>query len=194
LPQIEKYGKLIRREGNRLTEMVEQILEFAGARSGRKTYSFQPVEVAPLIAEVLADCQPVLEEKGFEIVQNISENLPVINADAKALRLALQNLVNNSVKYSNGSRWIEIKAAETDKDLVLSVADKGIGIERTDLKHIFEPFYRGKSVVEAQIHGNGLGLSLVRQIVEAHKGKIKVESAPHKGSKFIIEIPKSTAL
>jgi signal transduction histidine kinase len=193
-PQIEKYGKLIRREGNRLTEMVEQILEFAGARSGRKTYSFQPVEVAPLIAEVLADCQPVLEEKGFEIVQNISENLPVINADAKALRLALQNLVNNSVKYSNGSRWIEIKAAETDKDLVLSVADKGIGIERTDLKHIFEPFYRGKSVVEAQIHGNGLGLSLVRQIVEAHKGKIKVESAPHKGSKFIIEIPKSTAL
>ncbi|MEP6924619.1 MAG: HAMP domain-containing sensor histidine kinase [Pyrinomonadaceae bacterium] len=186
---IEKYGRLIRREGNRLTEMVEQILEFAGARSGRKRYSFQPAEIAPLIAAALSDCQSLLDEKGFQVETNIAPDLPKIVADAKALRLVLQNLINNSAKYSNGTRWLEISAAQTGAKIILSVTDKGIGIEPREIKQIFEPFYRGKSVVDAQIHGNGLGLSLVKQIVEAHKGQITVESQPRKGCKFTIQLP-----
>ena len=187
--QIEKYGKLIRREANRLSEMVEQILEFAGARSGRRKYAFQPTEIAPLVEEVLTESLPILEEQGFKVEKKIESDLPAVLADAKALRHALQNLVNNSAKYSNGSRWIKVEAKQESENIVISVADKGIGIDAKELKHIFEPFYRGREVIEAQIHGNGLGLSLVKQIVEAHNGRISVESKPHEGSIFTMRIP-----
>lgn len=195
-PQIEKYGKLIGREGRRLAEMVEQILEFAGARSKRRKYDFQPIAVESLIETVLADNQPLLEEKNFAVEREIAADLPPVLADSKALKHALQNLVSNSIKYSNGTPWLKISArAEKNgngEKLLISVIDKGIGIEAKELKHIFEPFYRGKEVAAAQIHGNGLGLSIVKQTIEAHNGKIKVESSPGKGSQFTIELPAET--
>lgn len=185
---IEKYGKLIRREASRLNEMVEQILQFAGARSGRSKYAFQSTEIAPVIEEVLKDCESLLED--FVVETHIEKDSPPIKADVRALRQALQNLVSNAAKYSNGSRQIEISAKNESANIVISIADKGIGIAAGELKQIFEPFYRGREVVAAQIHGNGLGLSVVKQIVAAHKGKISVESQPHQGSKFTITLPK----
>ena len=102
---------------------------------------------------------------------------------------AVQNLIVNSVKYSNGSKWLRVSAADGDGNVRISVEDRGIGIAPADLKHIFEPFYRAKSVVDEQIHGNGLGLSIVKRTVEAHGGKVKAVSEPGKGSKFTIELP-----
>ena len=186
---IERYGRLIRREGNRLTEMVEQILDFAGAQSGRKKYSFQKFEVAYLISNAVADCQSLLDEKGLVVETNLAPNLPEISVDHKSLCLVLQNLINNAVKYSNGSRKIEIDARQSAGGVMLTVTDHGIGIEAGELKHIFEPFFRGQRVIDAQIHGNGLGLSLVKQIIDAHKGRISVESKPQIGSKFTIQLP-----
>jgi signal transduction histidine kinase len=187
--QIERYGKLLRREGNRLSEMVEQILEFAGARSRRKKYDFQIVSVSNLIETVLADCQPVIEEKGFTVEKQIAADLPAVSADQAALKQSIQNLVNNALKYSNGSRWIGISAKPERGRVSISVEDKGFGIEPRELRQIFEPFYRGRKAVDEQIHGNGLGLSLVKQIIEAHGGEIRVKSETGKGSRFTIEIP-----
>ncbi|HEX8396160.1 MAG TPA: HAMP domain-containing sensor histidine kinase [Pyrinomonadaceae bacterium] len=187
--QIERYGKLLRREGNRLTEMVEQILEFAGARSRRKKYDFQIVSIPTLIEAVLADCQPVIEEKDFTVEKQITADLPNISADPNALKQSIQNLVSNALKYSNGSRWIKISARQERGRVSISVEDKGFGIEPRELRQIFEPFYRGRKAVSEQIHGNGLGLSLVKQIIEAHGGEIRVKSETGKGSRFTIEIP-----
>ncbi|HEX9929783.1 MAG TPA: HAMP domain-containing sensor histidine kinase [Pyrinomonadaceae bacterium] len=187
--QIERYGKLLRREGNRLTEMVEQILEFAGARSRRKKYDFQIVSIPTLIEAVLTDCQPVIEEKDFTVEKQIAADLPNISADPNALKQSIQNLVNNALKYSNGSRWIRIAARRERGRVSISVEDKGFGIEPRELRQIFEPFYRGRKAVSEQIHGNGLGLSLVKQIIEAHGGEIRVKSETGKGSRFTIEIP-----
>jgi len=186
--QVEKYGNLINREGNRIAEMVEQILEFAGARSNRKNYVYQTVAVAPLVEQVLSDFRPLFEENGFAVEEQTLADLPTIEADAKALRLALENLIGNAVKYSNGSRWIKISANAENKHIAISVEDRGIGIDPSELKDIFEPFYRGREAIAEQIHGNGLGLSLVKQIVAAHNGKIEVKSEHGKGSVFTIRI------
>jgi two-component system phosphate regulon sensor histidine kinase PhoR len=93
------------------------------------------------------------------------------------------------MKYANGSKWIKITAKNGAGRVRIAVEDKGIGIEASDLRQIFEPFYRTKEVVDAQISGNGLGLNLVKKIVEAHNGKISVESTPGVGSTFTIDLP-----
>lgn len=187
--KITNYGNLIKREGKKLSQMVEQILEFAGARSGRRKYDFRATDINKIINEAIAECQPMIEEKGFMVEKEIAENLPEILADEKALMQAVQNLIANSIKYGNGSKWLKISARGRHNKLKISVEDKGIGIEKSELGKIFEPFYRSKKVVDEQIHGNGLGLSLVRQTVEAHGGRIDVESELGKGSKFIVHLP-----
>lgn len=187
--QVAKYGNLIKGEGKKLSAMVEQILDFAGANSGRKKYDLREQNISQIIAETLNECQSLLDEKGFKVETEIAENLPKINADKLALSGAIQNLIANSIKYSNDAKWLKISARNGDNKLKIIVEDKGMGIPKNDLKHIFEPFFRAKSVVDEQIHGNGLGLSLVKQTVEAHGGKIAVESEVGKGSKFIVHLP-----
>jgi signal transduction histidine kinase len=119
----------------------------------------------------------------------LSDRLPSINADAEALSSAIQNLIQNAVKYCNGERRINVATFLQNGNVAIEVADHGIGVSTAELKKIFEPFYRAKDVVDAQIHGNGLGLSLIKEIVEAHGGSIMAESEKGKGSKFTINLP-----
>jgi len=123
------------------------------------------------------------------VEKRIAAELPEVSADRAALKQCVQNLVSNAVKYSNGSRWIRISAQQERGRVLISVEDKGYGIEPRELRQIFEPFYRGRQAVAEQIHGNGLGLSLVKQIIEAHGGEIRVKSETGKGSLFTIELP-----
>lgn len=187
--QIARYGNLIKREGKKLSQMVEQILEFAGARSGRKKYDWREIYVKNTIENAIKECQPLIDEKDYQVETEISENLPPITADSNSLNQAIQNLIINSIKYGNGNRWMKVSAANGSGDVKITVEDKGIGIAKREIGQIFQPFYRSKSVVEAQIHGNGLGLSLVKQTVEAHNGRISVESEIGKGSRFTIYLP-----
>lgn len=186
--KIANYGNLIKREGKKLSAMVEQILEFAGARSGKRRYDFRETDVKKIIEEAIAECQPLIEEKDFTIEMEIAENLPPISADEKALTQAVQNLIANALKYGDGSKWLKVSARNGDNKIKIAVEDRGIGIDKKEIGKVFEPFYRSKKVVDEQIHGNGLGLSLVKQIIEAHGGKIDVESEIGKGSKFTIEL------
>lgn len=187
--QIARYGNLIKGEGKKLSTMVEQILEFAGARSGKRKYNIEPVDIADVICHAIDECRPLIDEKEIVLETNIAKTVPTINADQAALSQAIQNLIANSVKYSNGERWLSVSAANGGGAVKIVVEDKGIGISVHDMRQMFEPFYRSKYVVDAQIHGNGLGLSLVKDIVEAHGGKVSAESELGKGSKFTIEIP-----
>lgn len=187
--QIGRYGELIRNEGRKLSGMVEQILGFAGARSGKRQYSFAPHNVATLIATAVEECKPLANEKGIVVDVDVSDDDLLIYADGAAIDTAIRNLLANSFKYSNGSPSIKITATRTNDRISISVEDNGIGISKADLKHVFEPFYRSSDVVDAQIHGNGLGLSIVKQIVDAHRGSIDVASQPGIGSTFTIELP-----
>lgn len=191
--QVAKYGELVRNEGRRLTEMVEQVLEFAGARSGRRAYQMRPVAVESIIEDSLVSYQPLLKEQGYVVEKNIEGDLPPVLADAAALRRSLQNLLSNAMKYDGGNRWIGIRAQaavkEQGEEVQLTVEDQGIGIAPDEAANVFEPFYRGREVVEAQIHGNGLGLSLVRQVIEAHHGRVTLVSAPGQGSAFTLHLP-----
>jgi signal transduction histidine kinase len=191
--QVRKYGDLIDHEGSRIGEMVEQILEFAGARSNRKNYDFQTIYIAPLVEQVLKNSQSFLEQNNFVVEKKFEPGLPPIIADAKSLRQAFENIVGNAVKYSGENRRIKISAFSEGKYVAVAIEDQGIGISASDLKHIFEPFYRGREAVAEQIRGSGLGLNLVKRIIEAHNGNISVESEPGEGSKFIVKIPANSS-
>ena len=187
--QVTRYGELIKGEGKKLSGMVEQVLEFAGARSGKRRYKFGRSNVADVVRNALEEAKPLLDQKGFAVESSIPQELYVQRVDAGALSATITNLIQNSLKYSNGERWLGVSASNGGGSVKIEIEDRGIGIPKSDQKRIFEPFYRSKVVVDSQIHGNGLGLSLVKEVVEAHKGSVSVRSEPGKGSKFTITIP-----
>ncbi|MBI4457257.1 MAG: HAMP domain-containing histidine kinase [Acidobacteria bacterium] len=191
--QVKQYGGLVLNEGRRLTRMVEQILEFAGIQSGRRIYEMRPIRPGQLIDSALAACEPHLKEADIQLQTEIENDLPLIKGDSAALIGSIQNLLINAIKYGGVNRWIKLQAqAMTGKrgqEVRITIEDKGLGIARTDLPHIFDPFYRGRVVLAAQIHGNGLGLSLVKSAIEAHGGRVTVKSSPGQGSVFTLHFP-----
>jgi signal transduction histidine kinase len=191
--QAQRYGDLIEGEGRRLTDMIEQVLEFAGLSGNRQLLRAQPVDVRSLVGDVLSSSKTLLDAEDFEVSLQVDGDLPAVVADGDALRRALQNLISNAVKYAAEGRWIGISARLASnrgaREVELAVSDRGRGIDAEDLPHIFEPFYRGRYAVDRQIHGNGLGLSLVKRIAEAHGGRLVVQSAAGEGTTFTISLP-----
>ena len=187
--RIRQYGQLVRREGLRLTDLVEQILEFAGLQSGQRTMAARPVSMSALLRDVVASAGTIAQPAGIAIDLDIADDLPLVTGDEAALRRVFQNLVGNAMKYGADARWIGVHAAVTAGRLEISVTDRGIGIAAADQVKIFDPFYRAPDVVAAQIQGAGLGLSLVKRIVEAHGGEVALKSAPGHGSTFTVFLP-----
>ncbi len=191
--QSRKYGVLIRDEGRRLATIVEQVLNFSGAQSGKRVYDLQPLDPIELVERALAVCKPLLSQGGFQLEKDLVPGSPPILGDALALGVCLQNLLRNAIQYAGESRWIGIQvkaeAGKAPERVIISVADKGMGIDPKDLPHIFSPFYRGSTAVKAQIHGTGLGLSLVKRIVEGHGGQVQVTSKPGHESLFTLWLP-----
>jgi signal transduction histidine kinase len=187
--QVQKYGQVIRAEGRRLSEMVEQILELAGIQSGQRGFAMQPVSVPHVIDEVLSASQPLIDQERIRVDVEIPADLPAVTGDEAALRRVFQNLVGNAIKYGAEGRWIGVTARSSGAHVTVTIRDRGIGIAPAEQARIFEPFYRAADVVAARIQGAGLGLSLVQRIVEAHGGRIDVSSAPGTGSEFSVVLP-----
>ncbi len=190
--QVRKYGDLVRNEGRRLTEMVEQILEFAGIQSGQLGFALRPVQIASLLHDVVESSRALMDDAAISVEFAIAEHLPPVLGDEAALRRVFQNLVSNAIKYGRTGRWLGIRARQVGREIRVTVSDRGIGIQPSAQPRIFEPFYRAPDVVAAQIQGAGLGLSLVKRIVEAHGGRIAVSSAPGSGSEFTVMLPAAT--
>jgi signal transduction histidine kinase len=193
--QVERYGALIQQESERLSAIVEQVLRFTSAKAGRVLQERLPVSVPGLIQETLHSNKGLLEDALCVVQTHIEPGLPFITGDSMALRHALQNLLANAAKYGGeaGEQSVGISARTVagvkGREIEIRVADRGAGIPPEEQKHVFDAFFRGKKAVEDQVHGTGLGLHLVKTIVEAHGGTVSVESEPGAGSTFIVRIP-----
>jgi signal transduction histidine kinase len=187
--RIRRYGEVMRTEGRRLTDMVEQILEFAGIQSGQRGFALRPVGVGPLVGDIVSASAPLIETAGLVVEFDIPDDLPPVLGDEPALRRVFQNLIDNAIKYGASGQSIRISARQSSGEVSVTVADRGIGIDTADHTRIFEPFYRAADVVAAQVQGAGLGLSLVERIVTAHGGRVTLKSAPREGSAFTVHLP-----
>jgi signal transduction histidine kinase len=184
--------RLVRRAGLRLTELVEQILEFAGLQSGQRAVARRPVTIDSVLSEAVAAAESPADAAGVRVELSIADGLPAVSGDEAALRRAFLNLIGNAVKYGASAGWVGVRASANRGRVEVAISDRGIGIAPSEQEKIFEPFYRTPDVVAAQIQGAGLGLSLVKRIVEAHGGRIAVTSAPGQGSTFTVTLPALT--
>jgi signal transduction histidine kinase len=191
--RVKQYGARIQVEARRLGDTVERVLLYAGIEAGRAVGHRAPTSVQTLINDALAASAPAIDEASAVVETDIARNLAPVMADQTALRSSLQNLIGNALKYGGSGKWLRIEAATFPargrEEIRIAVSDHGLGIPPADLPHIFEPFYRGQHAESRQIRGNGLGLSIVKGIVEAHGGRVTVESTPGRGSTFVVMLP-----
>jgi signal transduction histidine kinase len=184
-----EYYRVITRESERLSRLIDNVLDFSRIEGGRQTYDRTPTAVEPLIRDTLEAFAYPLEHQGFKINVTIAPDLPEIEVDADAVGQALANLIDNAIKYSAEERALTVDARVVDGRLAVSVEDHGVGISPAEHEKIFEKFYRvGQSDTQGR-RGSGVGLALVRHIVEAHGGDVTVESAPGAGSRFTLRLP-----
>ena len=185
----QEYYEIIRKESERLTSLINNILDFSRIESGKKEYTFLETNVADLVRTTLESYRYEIEQSGFQFEQNIDNDVPPLWVDREAIARSLLNLVNNAVKYSSNEKYLGIRLYRHSNGVNLEVVDHGIGIPAKEHLKIFEKFYRVGDPLVHNTKGSGLGLSLVRHIVQAHGGAVEVESSPGKGSKFIITLP-----
>ena len=185
----KEFLRVIGKESERLTHLIDNVLDVGRIEQGRKTYRMRPTDLGRVVRETLAAYEFQLKEKGFRVETAIAEDLPVVNADPDALIQALINLLDNSIKYSRERKVMRIGLREEDGHAVISVEDQGVGIPPREQDKIFEEFYRVERGLVHTVKGSGLGLSLVKHIVEAHGGRVRVESRPGEGSRFSIFLP-----
>ena len=190
--QIRKYGNLVRNEGRRLTEMVEQILEFAGIESGQRAFVLRPVPLRSLLHDIVESSQSLIEAAQMRVEYEMPDDVPPVVGDESALRRVFENLIANAIKYGESGGWIGVRMKRSGNEVHVTIADRGMGIAAAEHARIFEPFYRAPDVIAARIQGAGLGLSLVERIVRAHGGRIDVRSEPGTGSEFTVTLPAAT--
>ena len=187
---IRQYGGMIRDQGRRLERLVEQVLLFAAGRFGGSKYEIGPVQPDVAIEQSLAASGPLLREAGFTVETEIDAGLPRVMADPAAITKCVENLLSNAVKYSNACHWVGVRARAAPegptREVQIIVEDHGPGIVSADISHIFEPFYRVQGVRENQARGVGLGLYLVKQMMEGMGGYVSVSSEAGRGSSFVL--------
>ncbi len=185
----QEYYARITRESDRLSRLVENLLDFSRMEAGRREYRMEPVDVAPWLRAVALEFQARYLDGMPDVKISLPASLPDIDADREALGCAVQNLLDNAVKYSPGRPAVWLEAEGDANGLTIRVRDEGEGIGEDDRARIFETFHRGKGELTRRVKGAGLGLSLVRHIVSAHRGRVECESRVGEGTTFSIHLP-----
>jgi two-component system sensor histidine kinase SenX3 len=191
---LKEYGSIIVSQSRHLMDNIDRILLFASIRSGKDRYNVQPLDASEIFRRVRNNTTTLLLEESCVLDQHIDSIVPRLMGDPVAVCGCLENLVTNAVKYSRDDRRIHMSASREWTEthgyrVAISVEDHGIGIRHSDLKHIFEPFFRSPEAVAAQIHGTGLGLSLAKHLAEVMNGSLSVVSEVGVGSIFTLHLP-----
>ncbi len=188
--QVERYGKLIQEQSEKLGALVEQVLRYASSRVGQVIHEREAVVIDDIIEGGIRSSQLALDSSPYQLDKQVDPGLPLVLADERALQHVVQNLLDNAVKYgTETSNWIGLSAHQAGEFVEIKVADRGPGIPPDERALVFEPFFRGRRALADQINGTGLGLNLVKKIVEAHGGTIRVQCHVPQGSEFIVRVP-----
>lgn len=184
-----EFLRILQKHADRLNNIISDLLTLSQIESGQYIWKREPVKVADVVERAMAVLRPLAQKKQHQISVEIPEGLPAVIGDGEKLAQVMINLLDNAIKYTPDSGRIVIEAKPSADKIRISVADTGIGIPGKDLSRIFERFYRVDRARSRELGGTGLGLSIVKHIVEAHGGKVSVESEPGKGSRFTVSLP-----
>ena len=193
-PEKDRAYEVIVRESERLSRLVDNVLDFAAIEAGAKSYTFRVEDIGDILAKSVRSESQQLEAAGLDIELDIASNLPMVRVDRDAIGQVVTNLLSNAAKYGAAGGWVGITARRTPKAVQFIVADKGMGISPEDLDQLFVHFFRSEDADVRKQKGTGIGLSIVRYIVEAHGGEIRADSTRGIGTRFIVTLPLTAAL
>ena len=182
--------EILASESGRLSRLIHNILDFGKIEQQAKTYHFERMEVGPVVEETVRLVSRRLEEGGFALSLKLPPEPVWLTADRDAVKQVLLNLLDNAIKYSPQRKEVEVEVSPKAQKVEMSVSDRGIGIPAGETSKIFEKFHRAPEAVRINPKGVGLGLKIVRHIMEAHGGEVIVESRPGGGSAFRLIFPK----
>ncbi|MBN2861752.1 MAG: GHKL domain-containing protein [Bacteroidales bacterium] len=186
-----KYHTSILQQSERLSHLIDNILDFSKMEEGQKIFQFEKADITLVVKDIVESFQYHKAGQGFDISLSIPGLVPDIVFDREAMEQVMHNLLDNACKYSGDSRKIEVHLLSKVNEIIISVRDYGAGIRKEDQDKIFSRFYRAGEELTQTVKGSGIGLTIVKQIVEAHNGHITVESSPGKGSTFSVRLPVS---
>jgi signal transduction histidine kinase len=187
--KVAEYATLLLNDVSRLTRTVDNLLTMSRIQDIERFYTFEPIDPGTLLEDALTSFDPYLKEEGFEVNLDIPASLPPVLADRIAIVQVLENIMDNAIRYSKGTRHLSISASAFDTHVSLKVTDKGKGILPEELPHVFEKFYRGH---DAASGGSGLGLAIAQRIMKDHHGEVRLESEPGAGTIVEIMLPLTT--
>lgn len=186
--KLATYAGIVEYQSDYLQAQIEKLLQFAYTSSGILHLEKEKVDMHEIIQQAVKNLEPVIVEKRIKISYDLQAKHHEVSADKGYMLITITNLLDNAIKYSKDPE-ISILSKNGDNTLMIYVKDKGVGIEKNQFKKIFRKFYRVRTDDTYVAKGFGIGLSFVKTILDAHKGKIKIESTPGIGSTFIIELP-----
>lgn len=187
--KLLKYAELIDNEGQRLKSQVDKILQMALIDSGNFKLEKKQLDLHELISKVAKNFELVVNERDGLLKLDLHANRHVIVADETHLNNIIYNLLDNAVKYTDEKPEITVSTSDSDKGIELRISDNGIGMGEDVQKFVFDKFYRAESGNLHNVKGFGLGLSYVKSVIDAHKGRISLDSKRNKGSEFSIFLP-----
>ncbi len=185
----KNFLDIIEGEADRLTRLINNVLGFAWIERGARQYNFESISVNKVIEKTLTVLDYQFNMEGFTVEKQLSSINWMISADDEAVMEALVNVISNSIKFSVKNKQLLVSSYRDDNFSCIEVRDKGIGIKPEDLKNLFKPFFRSQIAANMKISGTGLGLSIIKHVMDAHKGKIEVQSVPGEGTAFILKFP-----
>jgi signal transduction histidine kinase len=187
-----RYYDVLVEQSSRLSSLVTNILDIARIEEGRKEFRFESVDVGDCVRDIVTTTQHRVGHEGYVVEAHVAERLPRVRADRDAIVQAISNLIDNAVQYSDESKQIKLDASAADGFVTIAVQDFGVGIAADEVDKVFDRFYRGGDALTRSVKGSGLGLTLVKEIVEAHGGTVHVESELGRGSTLSIRLPVTT--
>jgi len=181
--------EVIARNATRLQELVGDLLQSAQLADGRLAITRVPLNLSLLVVDAVEAVSPLARTAGLDLRLDVPEVAVVARADGQRLRQVVDNLLSNAVKYTEPGGSVALRLRQTASTIEISVTDTGIGVAPDEVDRLFRPFFRGANATERQVPGAGLGLNIVRGIVEAHGGQIHVDTTLGAGSTFRVELP-----
>jgi signal transduction histidine kinase len=187
--QTEEYLRMTSKENERLSRMIDNFLTFSRMERNKKAFTISDVKPAAIANDAAEAVKAKFAANNCQFAVDIADNLPDIQADHDAMVTVLVNLLDNACKYTGDQKQITLKVFAENNSVCFVVSDNGIGLAQRHIRKIFDSFYQVDSSLARKAEGCGLGLSIVKFIVDAHKGAISVDSKPGKGSTFTVKIP-----